>query len=58
VRNLSVEKLTQAIAEVEGKSIREHAQALGRTIRGEDGVSRAVELIESHVRDWNGRANF
>jgi len=58
VRNLSAEKLTNAISQAEEISIRERAQALGRRIRGEDGVRRAVELIESHVRDWNGRAIF
>jgi UDP:flavonoid glycosyltransferase YjiC (YdhE family) len=56
VKTLSVEKLAQAMAEAEGGRIRERAQALGQEIRGEEGVHRAVELIESHARDWNGMA--
>jgi hypothetical protein len=50
VKKLSVERLTQAIAEAESNVIREHAQAIGQIIRGEDGVKSAIDLIESHVR--------
>lgn len=49
VKNLSAENLTHAIAEAEGESVRKRAQDIGQRIRGEDGVSRAVELIESHA---------
>ena len=58
VGNLSVAKLVRAITEAEGDDIRKRAQTLGRVIRGEDGVSRAVDLLESHVQDWNGTAIF
>lgn len=58
VKNLSVERLTQAIAEAGERSVRERAQALGAQIRGEGGVGRAVELIESHIRNWYGKAIF
>lgn len=52
VKNLSAMKLMQAIAEVEKNAFREHAQEIGRRIRSEDGVGRAVALIESHVSVW------
>jgi sterol 3beta-glucosyltransferase len=52
VRRLSVEKLTQAIAEAEEDAIRKCAQATGQRIRNEDGVRRAAELIESYTCGW------
>lgn len=58
VKHLSVEQLTRAIAEAATHVAGRRAQAARRMIRGEDGVSRAVELIESHVRNWNERAIF
>lgn len=58
VKQLSVEELTRAIAEATTHVAGGRAQAARRMIRGEDGVSRAVELIESHVRNWNERAIF
>lgn len=58
VKNLTVERLTMAIAEAATKAAGERAQSARRKIRSEDGVSRAVELIESYVRDWNERAIF
>jgi sterol 3beta-glucosyltransferase len=58
VKTLTVEKLTRAMAEAGGDAIRRRAQALGERIRGETGVNQAVELLESHVRDWNGMAIF
>ena len=58
IKNLTVERLTRAIAEASSPAAGERAQAARRKMRGEDGASRAVELIESHVRDWNERAIF
>ncbi len=52
VKRLSVERLTQAIIEASGDNIRQCARALGQSINKEDGVTRAVELIESHARNW------
>jgi sterol 3beta-glucosyltransferase len=52
VQNLSVENLAQAIAEAERDVTRKRAQAIGQRIRSEEGVKRAVDLIESHVSDW------
>jgi sterol 3beta-glucosyltransferase len=53
VKNLSVEKLTQAIAESEGKAVREYAQTIGQQIRGEDGVGEAVKWIEKYSNDFH-----
>jgi sterol 3beta-glucosyltransferase len=58
LKRLSVERLTQAIAGAETQAAGERAQAASRRIRSEEGVSRAVELIESHARDWHERAIF
>lgn len=52
VNDLSVEKLTQAIAEADANVLRKRAQDIGQRIRSEEGVRRAVELIESHVSNW------
>ena len=49
VKHLSVENLTRAIVEADDRVIRKHAQVVGQRVRCEDGVARAVELIESHV---------
>ncbi len=56
VKNLTVERLTSVMVEAESPAAGERAQAARRKIRSEDGVSRAVELIESHVQTWNERA--
>jgi sterol 3beta-glucosyltransferase len=45
VKNLSVEKLTGGMAEAESDALRERAQAIGKVIRSEDGIGRAVNLI-------------
>lgn len=52
VKRLSVERLTQAILEADSDIVRQRAHALGQTINKEDGVTRAVELIEAYVRNW------
>jgi sterol 3beta-glucosyltransferase len=53
VKNLSAEKLTQAMAEAETNSVRERAQAIGREIRSEDGVEQAVKWIEKYSNDFH-----
>ncbi len=58
VKHLTVERLTRAIAEASSPAAGERAQAARRKIRGEDGVNLAVKLIESHVKNWNGKAIF
>jgi sterol 3beta-glucosyltransferase len=52
VKNLSVENLAQAIVDADEDAIRKRAQDIGQRIRGEDGVKRAVDLIESHESSW------
>ena len=52
VKNLSVEKLTWAMAEAESNVLRERAQAIGQEIRSEDGVGSAVKLIEKYANDF------
>ncbi len=51
VKNLTTEKLTQAIFEAE--AYRERAAEVGRKIRNEDGVGAAVRLIEKHYDDFH-----
>lgn len=58
VKSISAAKLAQAIAEAGGETIRERARVIGRRIRSEDGVSRAAAVIETHARNWNGKAIF
>jgi sterol 3beta-glucosyltransferase len=53
VKNLSVEKLARAIAEAESDALRERAQAIGQEISSEDGIGRALELIEKHANDFH-----
>ncbi len=53
VQNLTVQKLAEEIAQADAPAIRERAKTLGEIVRSEDGVGRAVELIESHARRWN-----
>ncbi|MCC6501346.1 MAG: glycosyltransferase family 1 protein [Anaerolineales bacterium] len=52
VKRLSVERLTQAIIEADQEAIHARAGALGQVVRKENGVERAVELIETHMRNW------
>ncbi len=58
VKDLSLEKLVNAIVKARSKAAGERAGEIGRVIRAEDGVNRAVELIESHARDWHEKAIF
>jgi sterol 3beta-glucosyltransferase len=53
VKNLSVDKLIRAMAEAESPAIRERAQAIGQKIRSEDGIGRAVGLIESYSNNFH-----
>lgn len=58
VKNLTVEQLTNTIVEAESYATGERAQAASRKMRSEGGVSRSVELIESHARNWHEKAIF
>lgn len=47
VRRLTADALASAIARAVGdEAIRARARTLGKRIRGEDGVARAVEVLE------------
>ena len=52
VKNLSVENLTQAIAEAESSTTRKRAQFIGQSIRSEKGIDNAIMLIESYVSEF------
>jgi sterol 3beta-glucosyltransferase len=53
VKNLSVEKLTRAMAEAESDALRERAHAIGQEIKSEGGVGGAVELIEKFSNNFH-----
>ncbi|MCE5259699.1 MAG: glycosyltransferase [Chloroflexi bacterium] len=56
-KSLTVEKLASAIRlAVEDPNYRARAAALGEKIRAEDGVSRAVEIIEAGVAEYKPAA--
>jgi sterol 3beta-glucosyltransferase len=48
VRQLTVERLLAALAQAEHPPVLQRASALGAQIRAEDGVGRAIRLIEQH----------
>jgi sterol 3beta-glucosyltransferase len=48
VKKLTAERLADAIVGAEAEAVRKRAQTIGRRIRAENGVGRAVELIEAH----------
>lgn len=48
VKNISVEKLTQTIAEADSQAIRKQAQAIGQEIRNEDGISETIKLMKKY----------
>jgi sterol 3beta-glucosyltransferase len=52
VKDLSVERLTRAIAEADANVFRKRAQDIGQRIRSENGVGQAVMLIESYASTW------
>ena len=55
-KRLTAEKLAQAIhTAVTDSALRARAAALGERIRAENGVARAVEVIERHAADFNHR---
>jgi sterol 3beta-glucosyltransferase len=58
VRMLNAENLASAIAEVEGNAVRKRAQAIGQRIGSEDGVSRAVQEIESYLAGWKSQTIY
>jgi sterol 3beta-glucosyltransferase len=53
VKDLTVEKLTWAIAEADNKAIRQQAQVLGQQIRNEDGTGESVKWIEKYSNNFH-----
>jgi len=57
IKQLTAEKLAQAInTAVNDSALRARAAALGEKIRAENGVARAVEIIERHAAKRELRA--
>jgi sterol 3beta-glucosyltransferase len=53
MKNVTADKLAQAINKaVNDSALRTRAAALGEKIRRENGIARAVEVIERHARDF------
>ncbi len=51
---LTAEKLAQAIhTAITDQALRTRAAAFGEKIRAENGIARAVEMIEQHAKDYN-----
>jgi UDP:flavonoid glycosyltransferase YjiC (YdhE family) len=56
LKQLTAEKLAEAInSAVNDSAMRVRAAALGAKIRAENGVARAVEIIERHTADFKQR---
>lgn len=56
VKSLTAEKLAEAInTALNDSAMRARAAALGEKIRAENGVARAVEIIERHAADFRQR---
>jgi len=56
IKQLTAEKLAQAInTAVNDSALRARAAALGEKIRAENGIARAVEVIERHAADFSQR---
>jgi hypothetical protein len=53
VKDLSIEKLTRAMAEAETNAVREQARAIGQEIRNEDGIGETTKLIKKYSNDFH-----
>ncbi len=54
LERLSEAALVEALAQAGKPEMQAKAAALGRAIRSEDGVGKAVQIIETHARSWTG----
>jgi len=52
-KQLTAERLAEAISATADPSMRTRAEALGQKIRSEDGVTRAVEILDDYFRRYN-----
>jgi len=50
VRSLTTSRLAQALAGVDDPAIQKRARETGRAIQGEDGVGKAIRVVESRLR--------
>lgn len=55
IRRLTAVSLIRALEVAESVRIQECAQAVGRTLRSEDGLGNAVRLIEQHAARFGGK---
>jgi sterol 3beta-glucosyltransferase len=53
VKDLSVEKLAQAIIEAETESVRKRVQSIGQQIQNEDGTGEAMRWIEKYSNNFH-----
>jgi UDP:flavonoid glycosyltransferase YjiC (YdhE family) len=53
VKNLTVERLSQAIEEADQQPRRRRAQAIGQQISREDGTGEAVKWIEEYSNNFH-----
>jgi UDP:flavonoid glycosyltransferase YjiC (YdhE family) len=53
IKNLTVEKLSQAIVDADEQLLRGRAQAIGQQILGEDGTGEAVKWIEEYSNNFH-----
>jgi sterol 3beta-glucosyltransferase len=53
VKDLSVEKLAEALVETESESLRTRAHAIGQQIRNEDGIGETVKIIEKYFNEFH-----
>ena len=53
IKDLSVEKLSQAFVEAENESLRKRVQVVGQQISSEEGTNEAVKWIEKYVYNFH-----
>jgi sterol 3beta-glucosyltransferase len=59
IKSLTADKLANAIhTAVHDSALRAHAAALGEKIRAENGLARAVDVIEHHAADFRQRSTI
>ena len=53
VKDLSVEKLTRALAQAKSEAVLKCAEAVGRQIQNEDGVAESIKWIEKYFNEFH-----
>ena len=53
VKNLSVQRLSEAMVKAENNIVRTYAQVIGQKIKSENGVGNTVKLVEKHSNDFH-----